>query len=70
MFLFTYCCEMAAPVKLRIILGENDSPRLTLLDRIPETLGELVQHIKRQCGVESHFRLQLRMLSLVMNLPN
>ena len=25
---------------------------------IPETVSELVQHIKRQCGVESHFSLQ------------
>ncbi|XP_038139855.1 uncharacterized protein LOC119782782 [Cyprinodon tularosa] len=49
---------MAAPVKLRIILGENDSQRLTLQEGIPETVGELVQHIKRQCGVEDHFRLQ------------
>ncbi|KAM8772540.1 uncharacterized protein AB9X84_010280 isoform 2-T2 [Acanthopagrus schlegelii] len=50
--------EMAAPVKLRVILGENDSQRLILQDGIPETIGELVQHIKRQCGVEDHFRLQ------------
>lgn len=49
---------MAAPVKLRIILGENDSQRLTLQDGFPETVGELVQHIKRQCGAEDHFRLQ------------
>ncbi|XP_071337589.1 uncharacterized protein [Trachinotus anak] len=49
---------MAAPVMLRIILGENDSQRLTLQDGIPETIGELVQHIKRQCGVEDYFRLQ------------
>lgn len=48
---------MAAPVKLRIILGENDSQRLALQDGFPETVGELVQHIKRQCGVEN-FRLQ------------
>ena len=58
LFLFTDYCETAAPVKLRIVLGENDSQRLTLQDGIPETVGELVQHIKRQCGVENHFRLQ------------
>ncbi|XP_041861760.1 uncharacterized protein LOC121652780 [Melanotaenia boesemani] len=49
---------MAAPVRLRIILGENNSQRLTLQDGIPETVDEIVQHIKRQCGVEAHFRLQ------------
>nr|XP_023680387.1 uncharacterized protein LOC111850586 [Paramormyrops kingsleyae]XP_023680388.1 uncharacterized protein LOC111850586 [Paramormyrops kingsleyae] len=49
---------MAAPVKLRIILGENNSQRLTLQDGIPDTVGELVQHIKSQCGADAHFRLQ------------
>lgn len=49
---------MAAPVKLRIILGENDSQRLILPDVMPETLIELIQKIKRQCGVDGDFRLQ------------
>lgn len=57
-FLLQIVDEMAARVKLRIILGENDSQRLILQDGIPETIGELVQHIQRQCGVEDHFRLQ------------
>lgn len=50
--------EMAAPVKLRIILGENDSQRLILPGGMPETVIELVQEIKRQCGVDGDFRLQ------------
>lgn len=51
---------MAVPaaVKLRIILGENNSQRLILPDGIPESVSELAQHIKRQCGVEGEFRLQ------------
>ncbi|XP_054606552.1 sterile alpha motif domain-containing protein 3 [Nothobranchius furzeri] len=49
---------MAIPIKLRIILGVNNSQRLTLQDGIPDTVGELQQHIKSQCGVETPFRLQ------------
>ncbi|XP_027134490.1 uncharacterized protein LOC113745762 [Larimichthys crocea] len=49
---------MAAPVKLRIILGENNSQRLILPDGIPESVSELSQQIKRQCGIEGLFRLQ------------
>lgn len=49
---------MASPVKLRIILGENNSQRLILPDGIPESVDELAQQIKRQCGIEGVFRLQ------------
>jgi len=49
---------MATPVKLRIILGENSSQRLILPDGIPESVTELTQEIKRQCGIEGEFRLQ------------
>uniref|UniRef100_A0A3P9HSY4 PB1 domain-containing protein n=1 Tax=Oryzias latipes TaxID=8090 RepID=A0A3P9HSY4_ORYLA len=49
---------MAAPVKLRVILGENNAQRLILPGGIPESLGELEQQIRRQCGVEEDFRLQ------------
>ncbi|XP_028298033.1 uncharacterized protein LOC114460299 [Gouania willdenowi] len=49
---------MAAPVKLRIILGDNNSQRLILPDGIPESVNELAQQIKRQCGIEGVFRLQ------------
>lgn len=49
---------MAAPVKLRIILGENDSQRLILPDEIPESVSELAQQMKMQCGIEGEFRLQ------------
>ncbi|XP_013886534.1 uncharacterized protein LOC106534417 [Austrofundulus limnaeus] len=49
---------MATPAKLRIILGENNSQRLILPDGMPETVMELNQEIKRQCGVDGDFRLQ------------
>lgn len=41
-----------------IILGENNSQRLILQDGLPATVPELVEHIKKQCGVQSDFRLQ------------
>lgn len=45
-------------MKLRIILGENDSQRLIIPDGIPESVNELAQQIKRHGGVEGDFRLQ------------
>ncbi|XP_076146592.1 uncharacterized protein LOC143131083 isoform X2 [Alosa pseudoharengus] len=55
--LLIHSCEMAATVKLRIILGEENSQRLILRD-LPQSLNELVLHIKTQCGIEGDFRLQ------------
>ncbi|CAL9703509.1 unnamed protein product [Knipowitschia caucasica] len=49
---------MAPPVKLRIVLGENDSQRLHLEHGIPDTIDDIIHHIKRQCGLEASFRLQ------------
>ncbi|CAI5674046.1 uncharacterized protein LOC109194394 isoform X4 [Oreochromis niloticus] len=49
---------MAAMVKLRIIFSENDSRRLILPNGMPESVSELVQQIKGQCGVNGDFRLQ------------
>lgn len=49
---------MASLVKLRIILGENNSQRLILPDGIPESVEELAQQIKRQCGIDGALRLQ------------
>lgn len=51
-------CVMAAPVKLRVIMGENNCQRLFLPDGIPQSISELSQEIKAQCGIEGHFRLQ------------
>lgn len=44
-------------MKLRIILGENNSQRLIFPDGIPESVNELAQQIKRHGGVEGDFRL-------------
>lgn len=43
---------MAAVVKLRIILGENDSWRLIFPNGMPKSIRELDQQIKGQCGVK------------------
>lgn len=45
-------------VKLRIILGENNSEKLILPSGIPESVDELKLEIKRQCAVTEDFRLQ------------
>lgn len=42
---------MAAVVKLRIILGENDSWRLASHLERSKSIRELDQQIKGQCGV-------------------
>ncbi|XP_072571851.1 uncharacterized protein [Paramormyrops kingsleyae] len=49
---------MAPPVKLRIILGENNSHRLVLPGGIPGSVMELSEEIMSQCGLEEDFRLQ------------
>lgn len=46
LFSFTDCPEIAAPVKLRIILRQNDSHRMILPEGIPESVSE---QIKWQC---------------------
>lgn len=50
--------EMTAPAKLRIILGDDNSAKLTLPSGIPESVDELKVEIKRQCAVAEDFRLQ------------
>ena len=49
---------MTDSVKLRVLLGDNDSVKLILPSGIPEHLEDLELAIKRQCGVEEDFRLQ------------
>ncbi|XP_062240634.1 uncharacterized protein LOC133950599 [Platichthys flesus] len=49
---------MTDPVKFRIILGENNSQRLILPGGIPDSISDLADQIKQQCGVEGDFRLQ------------
>ncbi|CAL8258678.1 unnamed protein product [Arctogadus glacialis] len=50
--------KMTTPVKLRIIMGENNSEKLTLPSGIPESVEDLKLEIKRQCAVAEDFRLQ------------
>ena len=49
---------MPAPMKLRVILVENNCQRLVLPNGMPESVIELSQKIKTHCGVEGDFRLQ------------
>ena len=51
---------MSASAVLRIILGENDSSKVTLPLGIPGSVDELKSEIKRQCEVSGDFRLQYK----------
>ncbi|XP_053346752.1 sterile alpha motif domain-containing protein 3-like [Clarias gariepinus] len=50
--------KMTDPAKLKIVLGDGDSMKLTLPSGIPKSVEELESEIKKQCGVSGHFRLQ------------
>ena len=43
---------------LKVILGDNSSQRLTFQNGLPGSVNELVSEVQRQCGLNSHFRLQ------------
>lgn len=49
---------MAAPVKLRIILGSNNSEKLTIESGMPTSVEDLANEIKRQFDIEGDIRLQ------------
>lgn len=49
---------MAQPVRLRIILGEDDARKLILPGGMPESTEELCQIIKNNFGLQQDFRLQ------------
>lgn len=51
---------MATSAVLRLILGENDSSKVTLPLGIPDSVEELKSEIKRQCEVLGDFRLQYK----------
>ncbi|KAI4801087.1 hypothetical protein KUCAC02_000013 [Chaenocephalus aceratus] len=51
---------MATSAVLCIILGENDSAKVTLPLGIPSSVEELQSEIKRQCQVFGDFRLQYK----------
>lgn len=49
---------MATPVILKIILGDNGRQRLTLPSGMPQSLNELSEEVRKQCGLQGNFRLQ------------
>lgn len=49
---------MAQPIRLRIILRENDARKLILPAGISDSIEELCQEIKTNFGVQQDFRLQ------------
>ncbi|XP_029970153.1 uncharacterized protein LOC115404937 [Salarias fasciatus] len=49
---------MAAPVKLRIILGSNNAEKLTIQSGMPTSVEDLANEIKRQFDIEGDIRLQ------------
>ncbi|XP_053287857.1 uncharacterized protein LOC128448968 isoform X3 [Pleuronectes platessa] len=49
---------MAAPVKLRIILGANNAEKLTIESGMPESVEDLSNEIKRQFLIDGDIRLQ------------
>lgn len=49
---------IAAPVKLRIVLGANNAEKVTIESGMPESVEELSKEIKRQFDREGDIRLQ------------
>lgn len=49
---------MAAPVKLRIILGSNNAEKLTIESGMPKSVEDLSNEIKRQFDLDGDIRLQ------------
>ncbi|KAL4008928.1 hypothetical protein ACER0C_002780 [Sarotherodon galilaeus] len=49
---------MAQPIRLRIILGEDDARKLILPAGISDSIEELCQEVKTNFGVQQDFRLQ------------
>ncbi|KAK7919333.1 hypothetical protein WMY93_010617 [Mugilogobius chulae] len=46
------------PVKLRIILKPDDTRKLLLRDGIPNTMEQLMDEVRKVCGLNGEFRLQ------------
>lgn len=64
LFLFFLDCFRLAdtavkmPAKLRIILNPDDTRKLILPDGIPETMEQLMDEVRKVCGLNGEFRLQ------------
>lgn len=48
----------STPARLKVILGENNTEKLTLPNGIPESLDELLSEIKTAFGLKGNLRLQ------------
>lgn len=46
------------PFKLRVILSPDDTRKLLLSDGIPETMEQLMDQVRKLCGLNGNFRLQ------------
>lgn len=49
---------MTTSIRLRIILGENNSQRVVLQDGMPTSVYDLTKEIAQQCNINGNFRLQ------------
>lgn len=49
---------MTQPIRLRVILGEDDARKLILPAGIPDSIEELRQTMKTSFGLQEDFRLQ------------
>ncbi|XP_008278365.1 uncharacterized protein LOC103356092 [Stegastes partitus] len=49
---------MNTPAILKVILGDNTSQRLTFQNGLPASVDELVGEVRRQCCLNSDFKLQ------------
>ena len=61
---------MAAPVKLRIILGANNAEKLTIESGMPDSVEALSNEIKRQFLIDGDIRLQYMDSDFDNNLVN
>ncbi|KAK2825411.1 hypothetical protein Q7C36_019338 [Tachysurus vachellii] len=49
---------MTTSIRLKIILGENNSQKVILQDGMPASVGDLTKEIAKQCNLQGNFRLQ------------
>ncbi|XP_013875869.1 uncharacterized protein LOC106525995, partial [Austrofundulus limnaeus] len=49
---------MASPCILKVILMDNTSQRLTLSNGLPQSVSELMEEVRHQCGLTYTFNLQ------------
>lgn len=49
---------MGTPVILKVILSDGSCQRLTFTHGLPASVDEVIIEVRRQCGLQQHFRLQ------------